>query len=358
MRCTICGTEFSGSECPSCGLAVNNGDHSERDSLYESAVSVVFDAGMAMTSLLQRRCKLSYAEAARIMDQMEADGLIGPYDGAKPRTVLCSREEWEAKNPGFSARVQAEASRLEIEKEEKWQAVSKDPSFRIQVLLYSIISWCLEPIPLILYFVLLGMMLVGGRSEPAWPWIVIVYTTAIFLFCRGTYEAVTGHKNLRRKLKRKSKKAMFIKKRWGVEQPASKAKIQKSPSVQAFAPVANAVSFDVMEGHQFEYFCADILRKNGFINVEVTQGSGDYGIDVLAQKDGVSYAIQCKCYTGNIGIAAVQEANSGRDYYNAMVGVVMTNRYFTPQAKEQAKISKILLWDRDALNAMAESSKA
>lgn len=50
--------------------------------------------------------------------------------------------------------------------------------------------------------------------------------------------------------------------------------------------------YDIMEGHQFEYFCADILRKNGFSNVTVTQGSGDHGIDILADKYGVSYAIR------------------------------------------------------------------
>ncbi len=115
--------------------------------------------------------------------------------------------------------------------------------------------------------------------------------------------------------------------------------------------------FDQMDGHTFEKFCADVLRKNGFSDVEVTVGSGDFGTDILAKKDGITYAIQCKCYSGNIGIAAVQEANSGRDYYNAMVGAVMTNRYFTPQAKVQAEKSKILLWDRDRLNEMIHQAQ-
>jgi hypothetical protein len=53
---------------------------------------------------------------------------------------------------------------------------------------------------------------------------------------------------------------------------------------------------DGMEGHEFEYFCADILEKNGFTNVSVTRGSGDQGVDVLATKDGIKYAIQCKNY--------------------------------------------------------------
>ena len=48
----------------------------------------------ASTSLLQRRCKLGYARAARIMDEMEEKGIIGPYEGAKPRAVLISRQQW------------------------------------------------------------------------------------------------------------------------------------------------------------------------------------------------------------------------------------------------------------------------
>lgn len=111
---------------------------------------------------------------------------------------------------------------------------------------------------------------------------------------------------------------------------------------------------DLMEGHEFEYFCADLLKKRGFIEVEVTKGSGDYGVDILAEKEGVTYAIQCKCYTAPIGVKAVQEAYAGRDYYDRMVGAVMTNQYFTAPAVEAAKKLKILLWDRGYLDRMLE----
>ncbi|MFR6591014.1 MAG: restriction endonuclease, partial [Gallintestinimicrobium sp.] len=84
---------------------------------------------------------------------------------------------------------------------------------------------------------------------------------------------------------------------------------------------------DAMEGHDFEYFCADLLEDHGFKSVEVTRGSGDYGVDVLAEKEGVTYAVQCKRYDGPVGVKAVQEAYAGRDYYDRMVGAVMTNQY-------------------------------
>ena len=115
--------------------------------------------------------------------------------------------------------------------------------------------------------------------------------------------------------------------------------------------------FDTLEGHEFEYYCADLLQKKGFIDVEVTKGSGDYGVDILAEKDGVTYAIQCKCYTAPIGVKAIQEAYAGRDYYDRMVGAVLTNQYFTTPAVEAAEKLKILLWDRGYLESMLEEEE-
>ena len=115
-----------------------------------------------------------------------------------------------------------------------------------------------------------------------------------------------------------------------------------------------ALPFDDMEGHDFEYFCADLLQQHGFQEVRVTKGSGDYGVDILAEKDGVTYAIQCKRYQEPVGVKAVQEAYAGRDYYDRMVGAVLTNQYFTTPAVEAARKLKILLWDRGYLEEMME----
>lgn len=111
---------------------------------------------------------------------------------------------------------------------------------------------------------------------------------------------------------------------------------------------------DLMEGRDFEFYCAELLENNGFQEIKVTKSSGDYGIDILAEKDGITYAIQCKCYGTPVGVKAVQEAYAGRDYYDCMVGAVMTNQYFTAPAVEAAKKLKILLWDRGYLESMME----
>ena len=64
------------------------------DDLYDQAVSIVRMENKATVSLLQRRLNVGYARAARIMDEMEQKGVIGPYEGAKPRAVLISRQQW------------------------------------------------------------------------------------------------------------------------------------------------------------------------------------------------------------------------------------------------------------------------
>lgn len=114
---------------------------------------------------------------------------------------------------------------------------------------------------------------------------------------------------------------------------------------------------DEMEGHEFEYFCADLLEKQGFVDVEVTRGSGDFGVDILAEKDGVTYAVQCKRHTAPVGVEAVLCTYGGLAYYERMVGVIMTNQYFTAPAVEAAKKLRILLWDRGYLDAMIDENK-
>lgn len=115
---------------------------------------------------------------------------------------------------------------------------------------------------------------------------------------------------------------------------------------------------DCMDGHEFEYWCADLLRKIGFQNVEVTQGSGDQGVDILAIKDGIKYAIQCKCYSSDLGNKPIQEINTGKMIYHCQIGAVMTNRHFTAGGKAAAQATGVLLWDRDWIQVALESISA
>ena len=127
--------------------------------------------------------------------------------------------------------------------------------------------------------------------------------------------------------------------------------------IRGYRRSRRAGMIDEMEGHEFEYFCAELLEKRGFIDVEVTRRSGDYGVDILAEREGVTYAIQCKRYSAPVGVEAVQQIYAGRDYYDRMVGAVMTNQYFTTAAVDAAKRLKILLWDRGYLDSLIEEGE-
>lgn len=108
-------------------------------------------------------------------------------------------------------------------------------------------------------------------------------------------------------------------------------------------------NFGTMSGLDFENFCMNLLKQNGYTNVHGTKTSGDQGIDILAEKDDIRYGIQCKCYSGSVGNASVQQAFSGKSFYNCHVAVVMTNSNFTQSAVELASKNNVLLWGKAKL---------
>ncbi len=72
----------------------------EGDELLPAAVDVILETGQASVSMLQRRLKLGYARAARIVDEMEEKGIVGPFQGSKPRAILISKEDWAIRQGG------------------------------------------------------------------------------------------------------------------------------------------------------------------------------------------------------------------------------------------------------------------
>ena len=112
---------------------------------------------------------------------------------------------------------------------------------------------------------------------------------------------------------------------------------------------------DYMDGHLFEFFCAEVLKYNGYHHVKVTKGSGDQGVDILAVKDGLRYSIQCKNYSSPLGNKPVQEINAGRMFYHCDVGIVMTNSHFTPSAYSLAKVTDVQLWDGNTIYRMMKN---
>jgi len=78
------------------------------DEMLPAAVDVILETGQASVSMLQRRLKLGYARAARIVDEMEEKGIVGPFQGSKPRSILITKEQWATMKNGGSQQMTME----------------------------------------------------------------------------------------------------------------------------------------------------------------------------------------------------------------------------------------------------------
>lgn len=123
--------------------------------------------------------------------------------------------------------------------------------------------------------------------------------------------------------------------------------------ISADAKKSKECSVD-MDGYEFEEFVARILRENGYSDVDVTQKSNDYGADVIAYRDGIKYVFQCKHYSSQVGIEAVQQVYSAKTYYDGHVAIVITNSVFTKAAKVLADELGVVLWDCEKLKELSE----
>lgn len=103
--------------------------------------------------------------------------------------------------------------------------------------------------------------------------------------------------------------------------------------------------FERMNGWEFEEWCAAWLRRQGFENVRVTSGSGDYGADVICSKNGEYYAVQCKKYSGKVPYRAVEEVVCAKNYYGTDRAMIFTNSELTAQASEAARKLGVLVYD-------------
>jgi S-DNA-T family DNA segregation ATPase FtsK/SpoIIIE len=69
-------------------------EEEEEDELFNDAVSIIINSKQASISILQRKLRIGYTRAARLIDVMEKKGIVGPYDGRNPRKILISNEEY------------------------------------------------------------------------------------------------------------------------------------------------------------------------------------------------------------------------------------------------------------------------
>jgi len=116
---------------------------------------------------------------------------------------------------------------------------------------------------------------------------------------------------------------------------------------------------DQMSGRDFEKYLEKLFIKLKYRVNRVGTCSynhrGDFGADLIVEKDGIKTAIQAKCHSSCVGISSIREVLGAINYYNCQKAMVVTNSYFTNDAQIQAIVSNIKLWNRDKLiNVISE----
>lgn len=106
-----------------------------------------------------------------------------------------------------------------------------------------------------------------------------------------------------------------------------------------------------LSGIEFEDYLAKLFKSHGY-HVEMTPPTGDYGADLILHKDQQLTAVQAKCYTGSVGVSAVQEALSGMAYYRCHSAWVVTTGNYTTNAIELAKQAKVQLFGSNELGKL------
>lgn len=112
---------------------------------------------------------------------------------------------------------------------------------------------------------------------------------------------------------------------------------------------------DDMDGIEFEKYVADLLKRNGFHGVKLTE-QYDYGVDIIAEKDGVRWGIQTKRYSGLVGADAIRQVVTGLRIYSCDRSMVITNSTYGEFAKKLAAGNNCILIDRNRLRQLEQST--
>ncbi len=332
-------------------FSMSEQSHAEKEEIkelamqyYDAAVQCVSDAGAAKTALLQRRLNLSYPVAATIMDMMEANGVIGPYCGPHPRAVLIPSSNSEKSS--FEVSLQP--------------SLPEEPQFHSSSHFVSCMDLITQKGTASADLLTNSLGLNKDLAEA----LIHIYENDGLIGpdlgngVHHVYLPLEKWKQMRPQYAQSPESTTTV----PTSSPQSTARLSSpKPAARPSAAKPTALrstdrltlaDLDRMEGHKFEHACAAILIANGYSHVKVTRASGDYGIDVLANRDGHHYAIQCKCYNSPVGNHAIQEAFSGAAYYGGRIPVVMTNQSFTGAAKRMAKKLNVHLWGRNVLSKL------
>jgi restriction system protein len=107
---------------------------------------------------------------------------------------------------------------------------------------------------------------------------------------------------------------------------------------------------DRVDGLTFEQYLRTAFLRLGY-DVEISRYRGDDGADLVVRKDGRTIAVQASRYSRNVGVKAVLAALAAKGHYDADAAMVVTNRFYTTDAKVLARTNDVILWDRERLTS-------
>ena len=111
---------------------------------------------------------------------------------------------------------------------------------------------------------------------------------------------------------------------------------------------------DAMSGVEFEYYVAAVLRGRGY-DVEFTKMTGDFGVDLIATRDGVRTAVQCKRQARAVNGSAIQQVVAGAAVHDCTATMVVSNHRYTRAAEQLAEVHQCVLVDRVRLARLARN---
>jgi len=125
-------------------------------------------------------------------------------------------------------------------------------------------------------------------------------------------------------------------------------KIKRKGTGKLWLHKASLNDVDQMPGLEFERYLTIVLKKQGYDSIRLTE-KYDYGVDIIAVKDGIKWGIQVKRYKGLVDVDAVRQVVTALTKYHCQRSMVITNSYYTEVAKEMARWNNCILIDRDKL---------
>ncbi len=349
------------------GGIVQDFNDNSTDDMFLDALRIVVGSGKASASLLQRHLRIGYARAARLIEEMEMQGVIGPADGARPRDVLINMSDIDAvvskyksdmeqfrdtssdtPQPVVTTRPKTEDEKLldvvgQLEQDTGFQEAIKEYQswiklfFEITERKVSILDAYGDENWDALYEEIATLLMKVYKQERSKGKSIGIFDTDYYLAPGSTSQRFSM-------LARADRFLAFL----GLYLEI-KFKEYYTLNKESIGHRSIYMSFDSLSGVEFEGYIGRLLKALGYSDVTGTPVTGDQGADLVAKKDNVVYIIQAKRYSKPVGNTAIQEVVGALKFYNGQRAWVITNSKFTPGAITLAQKNGVKLTDGQGL---------